>query len=138
VEIGAGGFWAPGRSVPFEPGSVFVSLAAGRAGGRIRLVRSKNFNLGGRAELLLGAISGEGRGYDVPDDATELWGAASIGASGRYELDRHFGLRFALSAFVPFRSQSFSVTLGDEPPTDVYESLPVAAVLEFGPELVFF
>jgi hypothetical protein len=137
-EMNAGGFWAPGRSIDFEPGRVVVSLAAGRAGGLFWLLRSDHFDLGARAELSIGSIHGEGRDFDHPGDASELWTAGTLGASGRYAFNRRWGFRFGLALVVPFRRQSFTVTTGDEAPAGAYESTAVAAMLELGPELFFF
>jgi hypothetical protein len=133
LEVGAGGFWAPGRTISFEPGSVSVSLVAAR----LELAGFASFGslaLGARVELGIGSLQAEGDGFDLDHTPTELWLAAGAGAVTRLELSRLFALRAGISGFIPYRSQTFSV----QGAGTAFESSPLAAVVELGPELAFY
>lgn len=132
---GTGGFWAPGRDVSHGPGVVSVFLAAGREEITLTLARSARGELAARAEFLLGAIAGRGRGYDRDRTATELWLAAGLGAAGRWRLGPRWWLALSTLLIVPHRTQTFSVA---EVPGSAYRGAPAAVLIELGPELDLF
>jgi hypothetical protein len=133
-ELAAGALWAPGRTVDYSPGTVSLSLVAGRAEGCGWLRDSaRRPDLGLCAGFLAGALRGHGRGFREEGSAVDAWLALEAGVAGRWPLSSNFALRLGISLLVPTRKQSFSVKeLGS-----AYESSPVAGVAELGPELRF-
>jgi hypothetical protein len=134
LELGAGGFWAPGRTIPYEPGTVSVSLAAARLDLAIVFASFGDFALGAKVELGIGSLQAAGNDFDRDSTPTVLWLAGGAGAVTRLELSRLFALRAGISGFIPHRSQTFSV----EGAGTAFESSGVAVLAEFGPELAFY
>jgi hypothetical protein len=135
LEVGAGGFWAPGRTIPYEPGSVTVSLLAARLDLTAWLVSFGSLALAVRVDIGIGSLQGSGKGFDAEYTPAELWLAAGAGAVARLDLSRRWALRAAISGWIPYRSQTFSV---QGVSGTAFESSPAALFVELGPELAFF
>jgi hypothetical protein len=131
VELVLAGVWIAPRDIDHAPGSVEVGLAALRLDGCWWSTPRENSGVGMCLGLSGGRVWGEGAGFDANYAVVRPWLAAAFGASLRARLTVRVALRFALSALVPLHAETFSVT-GSGP---AYETLPLAAVLETGPEL---
>ena len=134
-DVGAGGFWAPGRTLAYDPGTVSVSLVAARLELTAWLAAWGSVALGARLELGVGSLQAAGHDFDSDRTPAELWLAAGAGAVGRLDLSRRWALRAGISGFLPLRAQTFSV---QGVPGTAFESSPAALFVDFGPELVFF
>ncbi|HEX6275377.1 MAG TPA: hypothetical protein VFZ53_20195 [Polyangiaceae bacterium] len=134
-DLGAGGFWAPGRTFAYERGTVSVSLVAARIELAGWFASFGAVALGGRVELGIGSLQAAGDGFDLDRTPTELWLAPGAGAVSRLELSRIFALRAGISGFIPHRSQTFSV---QGVAGTAFESSPFAVSVELGPELAFY
>ena len=135
LELGAGGFWAPGRDFAHGPGTVSVSLVAGRADVTFRLLGNERIELAARLGVSTGAIVGSGTGYDDEDTAVEFWLAPCLGAAGRWDFTSRWALALSTTLLVPYRTQTFSV---NGVAGKAFEGAPAAVLVELGPELAFF
>jgi hypothetical protein len=114
---------------------VTVSLVAGRADVSWTLVRNARVELGARLDVSMGAILGDGTGYDEDGTASEFWLAPGLGAASRWRLTRRWALALSTAVLVPYRTQTFSV---NGVPGEAFEGAPAAVLVELGPELAFF
>lgn len=135
LELGAGAFWAPGRAVSHGPGTVSVSLVAGRGDVTVSVVENGGVELGVRAGISAGALRGNGAGYDHDHEAMVLWLAPGVGAVGRWRVSRRWAFTLSTTLLMPHRSQTFSV---EEVPGTAFEGAPAAVLFELGPELALF
>jgi hypothetical protein len=129
-EASVGILGVPVNEISYEAEVIEVSLLSGRVGGCVWLNDMQN-PLGWAAclGLLVGAIQGHGRGFDVDLPASDLWFAGEAQLNGRLRIDP-WGIRWGLSLLVP-RPHTFSV----ENEGVVVDSPPVAGLLEVGVEL---
>jgi hypothetical protein len=135
VELGFGGFWAPGRELSHVPGSVSVFLLAGKSDLTFAIVQSERVALRAGAGISIGNIVGSGDGYDRDHTAWEFWLAPGLTAFGRLRLSQRWALALATTPHVPSRTQTFSV---HGVPGTAFEGAPAAVLIELGPELAFF
>jgi hypothetical protein len=134
-ELGLGAFGAPGRELAHGPGTVTVSLVAGRGDVSVTLVENDRARLGFRVGISSGAIAGSGAGYDHDYTTTEFWLAPGVGAAGRWRISPVWALTLSTTFLVPYRTQTFSVA---EIPGTAFEGAPAAVLFELGPELALF
>jgi hypothetical protein len=135
LELGAGAFGAPGRALSHGPGTVSVSLFAARGDVTVSVVDNDGVELGVRAGISVGAMMGNGAGYDHDQEATVLWLAPGVGAVGRWRVSSRWAFTLATTLLVPHRRQTFSV---DEVPGRAFAGAPAAVLFELGPELALF
>jgi hypothetical protein len=133
-EVSLGGLWAPDRTVSYLERSVHLSLLSARLGacGWLKPRRSGP-DAGLCTGLYLGSVRGRGDGFDPDETAAEAWFAFEAGVAGRVPLTDKLALRLGISAVIPFRQQTFSVTGAGV----AFASSDAALLLAFGPELGF-
>ena len=133
-ELALGGLWAPNRTVEHAPGRVFMSLAAGRLAGCAWLQTDvAQPDLGLCVGFLAGALRAEGDGYAENYPPRDAWFALEAGTQGRWPFTRNLAINMGISLLIPTRRQSFTVANAGV----AFETSPVAAWLEVGPELRF-
>jgi hypothetical protein len=135
LEISLGAFGTPGRELPHGPGTVSVSLVAGRGEVTVIVADNDRIQLGVRAAVSSGALVGSGAGYDHDYTTTKLWLAPGIAATGRWRLSSRWALTLSTTLLAPHRTQTFSVA---EVPGTAFEAAPTAVLFELGPELAIF
>jgi hypothetical protein len=135
LEISLSAFGTPGRELPHGPGTVSVSLVAGRGEVTVTVADNDQVQLGVRAGISSGAMVGSGAGYDHDYTTTELWVAPGIAAAGRWRLSSRWALALSTTLLAPSRTQTFSVA---EVPGTAFEGAPTAVLFELGPELAIF
>jgi hypothetical protein len=134
VEIEAGGFALPTRSVSLPPGTVSAQLSAGSAGVcAFPRLSARAFELGGCASFMAGRVAASGHGFYEDRSVSELWLAGRLGATFVLPVARHVALRAGLDLILPFVQSALEV----ERVGTAYEAGLLAGALSFGPELRF-
>lgn len=135
LQISLGAFGTPGRELPHGPGTVSVSLVAGRGEATVTVADNDRIQLALGVGVSSGAIVGSGAGYDHDYTASQPWVAPGILATGRWRLSPRWALTLATTLLAPYRTQTFSVA---EVSGTAFEGAPTAVLLELGPELAIF
>lgn len=130
------GFWSTWRSESFGPGSVKLGLWGGGLDACFRLGPSSLARVGfiPCAGLRLGRLSGQGIDFDRNYKRAQAWVALTAGGSARLPLSKRWAFIAGLSAIVPLRRHTFSVSSPDSKFIPAAETGPVAVLLEMGPE----
>jgi hypothetical protein len=133
-ELFAGGLWAPGGSADYLEHTIEMSLLSAKLGGCAWLRPSRTrVDAALCASFLAGNLRAHGKGFPHDLPASDAWFAFGVGVAGRLPLVSKLALRLEISALVPTRKQTYTVAFTQ----GAYETSPVSALVELGPELTF-
>jgi hypothetical protein len=126
-------FWNTPNSTDYRDGFVRVGLWGGGIDACFRLGPSDRTRLGFLpcAGFRLGRLSGKGVQFDENYQAAQTWVALNVSGGARLALSKKWGFVASLSAIVPAKRHSFSVSGAGT----AFESQPLAGLLEIGPEV---
>lgn len=128
IELSAGGFWGPSRTIAARPGEVAVNAFGERTRAcyAATLARARGLRLLGCAEGALAKLTGEGRGFEGSHPETRPWWLAGGAVEATYPLNARLDVGFSLSALGTVHTEVFSVK--GLPHPDVYRTHAVVGV----------
>jgi hypothetical protein len=122
-ELGAGAYWAPGRSIPFAPGEVEVKTWGGRARACFALTTlAARVRPSGCAFGVVSSLSGAATGFTTSTPVDRVWGMAGGGADLAIAVASRVAIGLQAIALVSLHREEFTV----EPLGRAYTTDPVA------------